>query len=78
MAKAAVFTITYSLRIKHDLKQFQKTTMKNLKLVSPSQWISRYVAQSGHVMLLITLIYLLLFDKITGTSDSSNTVIVYW
>ena len=62
MAKAAVFTITYSLRIKLDLKQFQKTTMKNLK-VTFTESISSYVARSCHGMLVITLIYLLPFDK---------------
>ena len=39
IVKAAVFTITYSLKIKFDLKQFQKTTMKTWKLVSPRPWI---------------------------------------
>ena len=67
MAKAAVLTIMYSLRIKHDLKQFQKTTMKNLKIGFTSQWLSRYIARFtiylGHGMLVITLIYLLPFDK---------------
>ena len=59
MAKAAVFTITYRLKIKFDLKQFQKTTMKTWKLVSPRPWIANYIARSGHGMLVITLIYLL-------------------
>ena len=35
IVKAAVFTITYSLKVKFDFKQFQKTTMKTWKLVSP-------------------------------------------
>ena len=39
IVKAAVFTITNSLKIKFDLKQFQKTTMKTWKLVSPRPWI---------------------------------------
>ena len=38
-------------------------TMKNLKLVSPSQWIASYVARSSHGILVITLIYLLPFDN---------------
>ena len=59
IVKAAVFTITYSLKIKFDLKQFQITTMKTWKLVSPRPWIASYVARSGHGMLVITLIYLL-------------------
>ena len=56
MAKAVVFTVTYSLKIKLDLKKFQKSTMKTWKLVSPSSWIASYVARSGHGMLAITLI----------------------
>ena len=39
IVKAAVFTITYGLKIKFDLKQFQKTAMKTWKLVSPRPWI---------------------------------------
>ena len=39
IVKAAVFTITCNLKIKFDLKQFQKTTMKTWKLVSPRPWI---------------------------------------
>ena len=39
IVKAAVFTITYSLKIKFDLKQLQKTTMKTWKRVSPRPWI---------------------------------------
>ena len=39
IVKAAVFTITYSLKIKFDLKQVQETTMKIWKLVSPRPWI---------------------------------------
>ena len=46
IVKAAVFTITYSLKIKFDLKQFQKTTMKTWKLVSPRPWIG--TIQSRH------------------------------
>ena len=57
MAKAVVFTITYSLKIKLDLKQFQKATIKTKKLVSRSPWIASYVARSGHGMTVITLIY---------------------
>ena len=56
MAKAVVFTITYSLKTKFDLKQFQKTTTKTWKLVSPRPWIASYVARSGQGMLVITLI----------------------
>ena len=37
--KATVFTVTYGLKIKFDLKQFQKTAMKTWKLVSPRPWI---------------------------------------
>ena len=37
--------------------------MKNLKIGLPSQWIASYVARSGQDMLVITLIYLLPFDK---------------
>ena len=37
--KATVFTATYGLKIKFDLKQFQKTAMKTWKLVSPRPWI---------------------------------------
>ena len=59
IAKVAVFTITYSLKIKFDLKQFQKTTMKTWKLVSPRPWIASYIPRSGHDMLVITLTYLL-------------------
>ena len=54
MAKSAVFTITCSLKINFDLKQFQKTTMKTWKLVSPRPWIASYVARSDYFDLFIT------------------------
>ena len=86
MAKAAVFTIKYGLKIKLDLKQFQKNYNENLelKLVSPSPWINSYMA----CLWLLWFIYHHswhnggggggIWQKITGTSASSNTAIVYW
>ena len=59
IVKAAVFTITYSLKIKFDLKQFQKTTMKTWKLVSPRPWIG--TIRSRHAF-----DYFDLFITITG------------
>ena len=59
IVKAAVFTITYNLKIKFDLKQFQKTTMKTWKLVSPRPWIG--TIQSRHAC-----DYFDLFITITG------------
>ena len=63
MTKAAVFAIRYSLRIKLDLKQFQKITTKNLKVGFTESMVASYVARFGHRILVIVLIYLLLFDK---------------
>ena len=47
IVKVAVFTITYSLKIKFDLKQFQKSTTKTWKLVSPRPWIGTIRSQDA-------------------------------
>ena len=58
IVKAAVFTITYNLKIKFNLKQFQKTTMKTWKLVSPRPWIgtirSRHACDYFNLLITIT------------------------
>ena len=81
IVKAAVFTITYSLKIKFDLKQFQKTTMKTWKLVSPRPWIgtiwSRHACDYFDLFITITGIEAGgggggISQKITGTSASST------
>ena len=66
IVKAAVFTITYSLKIKFDLKQFQKTAMKTWKLVSPRPWIG--TIRSRHAC-----DYFDLFITITGIEGGKGT-----
>ena len=65
IVKATVFTVAYGLKIKFDLKQFQKTAIKTWKLVSPRTWIG--TIRSRHAC-----DYFDLFITITGNEGGGG------